>query len=59
MNSEYTIQEYIQVVRNGIRPQFKDGKPKKVIIVGAGLAGLAVGYDWIRTEARGTHSGHA
>lgn len=45
MKSEYTIQEYIQVVKNGIRSQLKDGKPKKVVIVGAGLAGLAAGYE--------------
>jgi monoamine oxidase len=45
MNTRHTIQEYIQVVRNGIRSQFRDGKPKKMIIVGAGLAGLAAGYE--------------
>jgi len=45
MKSEHTIQEYIEITKSGIRSQFKDGKPKKVLIVGAGLAGLAAGYE--------------
>ncbi len=45
MNSEYTIPEYIEVVKKGVRAKFGDGRPKKVIIVGAGLAGLAAGYE--------------
>jgi monoamine oxidase len=45
MKAERSIQEYIDVVKDGIRSQFKDGKPKKVVIVGAGLAGLAAGYE--------------
>jgi monoamine oxidase len=45
MKAERSIQEFIDVVKNGIRSQFKDGKPKKVVIVGAGLAGLAAGYE--------------
>jgi len=45
MQAERSIQEYIDVMKNGIRSQFKDGKPKKVLIVGAGLAGLVAGYE--------------
>jgi monoamine oxidase len=45
MHSEHSIQDYIDVVRQGISKKFKDGKRKKVIIVGAGLAGLSAGYE--------------
>jgi len=45
MKAEHMIDDYIDIMRNGIRSQFKDGKPKKVVIVGAGLAGLAAGYE--------------
>ena len=45
MNSEHSIQDYIDIVRQGISKKFKPDKQKKVIIVGAGLAGLAAGYE--------------
>ena len=45
MRFEHSIQEYIDVVKNGIAKKFRSGKQKKVIIVGAGLAGLAAGYE--------------
>lgn len=42
---EYPVQDYVDVVNQGLDKKFKNGKPKKVIIVGAGLAGLAAGYE--------------
>ena len=45
MSSELSIQDYIDIVKQGIAKKFPVGKPKKVIIVGAGLAGLAAGYE--------------
>lgn len=45
MQSERSIQDYIDVVKLGITKKFDAGKSKKVIIVGAGLAGLAAGYE--------------
>ena len=43
MKLAHSIQEYLDVIRKDIRSEFKDGKPKKVIIVGAGVAGLVAG----------------
>src|SRR4026207_1773461 len=45
MKSEYSIQDHVDIVKLGIAKKFSMGKPKKVIIVGAGLAGLAAGYE--------------
>ena len=46
MSKELSIHEYEDVIRLGIGKQFKlTGKPKKVIIVGAGVAGLVAGYE--------------
>ena len=45
MKSEHSIQDYVDVVKQGIEKKFKTEKQKKVIIVGAGLAGLAAGYE--------------
>lgn len=45
MHSERSIQDYIEIVNRGISKQSDAGKPKKVIIVGAGLAGLSAGYE--------------
>lgn len=45
MKLAHSIQEYLDVIRKGIRSEFKDGRPKKVIIVGAGVAGLVAGYE--------------
>jgi monoamine oxidase len=48
MTSDDHIQEYVDVAKQGIAKRYKDGKPKKVIIVGAGLTGLAAGYELIQ-----------
>ena len=40
MTFENPIQDYVEIVKHGISKKLKDGKPKKVIIVGAGLTGL-------------------
>jgi len=45
MQSEHSIHDYIDIVKQGIAKKFPVGKPKKVIIVGAGLAGLSAGYE--------------
>ncbi len=45
MKDKHSIQDYLNVIRNGIQPEFKEGQPKKVIIVGAGMAGLVAGYE--------------
>lgn len=45
MKSEHSIQDYIDVIKQGIAKKFGTEKQKKVIIVGAGLAGLAAGYE--------------
>src|SRR5688572_5559792 len=45
MQAKHSIQDYVQVVKNGIAKSFKSERPKKVIIVGAGLAGLSAAYE--------------
>ncbi|HXF85543.1 MAG TPA: flavin monoamine oxidase family protein [Anaerolineales bacterium] len=45
MNTEHPIQDYVEVIQRGIRSRFRDGRPKKVVIVGAGMAGLVAGYE--------------
>ncbi len=45
MQSAHSIQDYLDVVKGGIAKKFGDGKPKRVVIVGAGLAGLSAGYE--------------
>lgn len=40
MKPEHATSEYLQVIRDGIRAEFKEGRTKSVIIVGAGMAGL-------------------
>ena len=45
MQSAHSIQDYLDVVNGGIAKKFGDGKPKRVVIVGAGLAGLSAGYE--------------
>ncbi len=45
MNPQRSIAEYIDVVKEGIAGKFGRQKPKKVVIVGAGLAGLSAGYE--------------
>jgi len=45
MASEHSIQDFVDVVNQGIVKKFKGDKPKKIVIVGAGLAGLVAGYE--------------
>ncbi|MDX1378326.1 MAG: flavin monoamine oxidase family protein [Anaerolineales bacterium] len=45
MQSAHSIQDYQDIVKMGIDKKFSTDKPKKVIIVGAGLAGLSAGYE--------------
>jgi len=45
MRSEHSIQDYVEVAQQGIVKKFNAGTPKRVIIVGAGLAGLSAGYE--------------
>lgn len=42
--ADYPVGDYLEVVKQGLDKKFQDGTPKKVIIVGAGLAGLAAGH---------------
>jgi monoamine oxidase len=49
MNSVYPIQDYVDVVKQGIDKKFKRGRPgKKVVVVGAGLAGLSAAYELLQ-----------
>lgn len=48
MSEEYSIQDLNEVVEHGLGRKFLDGRPKKVVIVGAGLAGLAAGYELLK-----------
>jgi monoamine oxidase len=45
MQVEYSLQDHLDVVKSGIKTRFKGQKPKKVVIVGAGIAGLVAGYE--------------
>jgi monoamine oxidase len=45
MQTKHAIQDYVNVVKQGIAKNFKSERPKKVIIVGAGLAGLSAAYE--------------
>jgi monoamine oxidase len=45
MHSEHSIQDYLDVVTQGIVKKVGDGRRKRVVIVGAGLAGLAAGFE--------------
>ncbi len=45
MKSERSIQEYVEIMQQGLVKKLGAAKPKKVIIVGAGLAGLAAGLE--------------
>jgi len=45
MQSSYSIEEYLDVQKGGIQNKFQTQKPKKIIIVGAGIAGLVAGYE--------------
>ena len=45
MQTEHSIPDYVNVVKQGIAKNFSSGKRKKVVIVGAGLAGLSAAYE--------------
>src|SRR6266545_1407355 len=45
MPTKHSIQDYVNVIKQGIAKNFKSERPKKVIIVGAGLAGLSAAYE--------------
>jgi monoamine oxidase len=45
MQTAHSIQGYVNVVRQGISRNFSTERPKKVIVVGAGLAGLCAAYE--------------
>ncbi len=45
MQPQDSIREYLDIIKNGIKARFQDSKPKKVLIVGAGVAGLVAGYE--------------
>jgi len=42
------VDDYLDVIRNGIRKQFGDAKPRKVVIVGAGVSGLVAAYELLQ-----------
>jgi monoamine oxidase len=48
MTLDLTIEECVDIVRRGIEKKYGAGKPKKVVIVGAGLAGLAASYELLQ-----------
>ena len=49
MHSSHSISDYVRVVQGGISKQFEAvGGKKKVLIVGAGLAGLSAGYELLK-----------
>jgi len=45
MQSPFSIEEYLDVQKRGIQNKFQTQRPKKIIIVGAGIAGLVAGYE--------------
>ena len=45
MQTEHSISDYVNVVKQGISQNFRSEGPKKVIVVGAGLAGLSAAYE--------------
>ena len=48
MQTNHSIEDYVNVVKQGIAKNFKSERPKKVIIVGAGLAGLSAAYELLQ-----------
>lgn len=49
MQTKHSIKDYVNVVQKGIEKNYEAGKPKKkVIIVGAGLAGLSAAYELLK-----------
>jgi len=56
VKDKHSIQDYLNVIRNGIKSEFKEGQPKKVVIVGAGMAGLVAGYELKACGPQSCHS---
>lgn len=48
MQTKHSIQDYVDVVNQGIVKKFRTEKPKKVGIVGAGLAGLSAACELLQ-----------
>lgn len=48
MSFDSSIQDELEVVKVGLDKKYRPSKPKKVIIVGAGLAGLSAGYELVQ-----------
>lgn len=48
MSFDSSIQDELEVVKAGLNSKYKSSKPKKIVIVGAGLAGLAAGYELLK-----------
>src|SRR5512138_2009211 len=48
MQTKHSIQDYINVIQQGLDKNFQGERRKKVIIVGAGLAGLSAAYELLR-----------
>lgn len=42
------VDDYLGVIRDGIRKQFGDARPRRVVIVGAGVAGLVAAYELLQ-----------
>jgi monoamine oxidase len=42
------VDDYLDVIRKGIAKQFGPGRPRKVVIVGAGVAGLVAAYELLQ-----------
>jgi monoamine oxidase len=48
VNSDTSIQDFVEIVKHGFSKKIQGGGPKKVVIVGAGIAGLAAGYELLQ-----------
>lgn len=45
MQTQHSIDDLISIGKRGIRSRYEEGAPKKVLIVGAGVAGLSAAYE--------------
>jgi monoamine oxidase len=45
MRNDHSIDGLLDIIRLGMRASYPEGAPKKVVIVGAGVAGLSAGYE--------------
>jgi monoamine oxidase len=48
MKSGLTVQDCVDIVKQGISRKYKGNRSKKVVIVGAGLAGLSAAYELLQ-----------